>query len=205
MTQQTFIWDVDGVLVWYHPDNANLDWRKRLSDIDALDIWEAFQRSPEWHACLRDQTLDTRAHFAQFLEGGSIRRKDYKRIFDIWLTHNTKVSEPALARLKGLMEDGRACAIGSNQDGIRGAWLNQWLDGQALDMPRFISAEINAAKPDKEFFVRIGQKLNEPPEALCLLDDKLENIRGAEAAGWRGVYIDSRYRKNPDLWYELML
>lgn len=55
--------------------------------------------------------------------------------------------------------------------------------GQDLFDEIFISAELEAVKPDLEFYNKMLEKLNVKPDEICFVDDSQDNILGANSAG----------------------
>lgn len=50
----------------------------------------------------------------------------------------------------------------------------------------FASAELHSRKPDAEVYVSLCHKMNVNPNQALMIDDKLENIIGAQKAGLKG-------------------
>lgn len=202
---KTILWDIDGVLIWHHPSDPSKDWRKNIACKDMLLLWEEFQRSLYWERCLRDHRIDTRVCFQKFLSHkGRDESDDFHTVVDIWLKHNSKICKPALLKLKELQTQGYECALATNQDGARKSHITHWLEQYNLHtMPRFISCDLNHAKPDSEYFRHIENALGRNPEELLLLDDTHKNIIGAQKAGWSAIHIDERYKLKPSKWASL--
>ncbi|MFP4387173.1 MAG: HAD family hydrolase, partial [Alphaproteobacteria bacterium] len=166
MNTKTIIWDIDGVLIWHHPDDPNCDWRRALADNNLLGVWEAFQHSPEWELCIRNHEIDTRERFNHFLQNKGIAlRHDIDDVIHIWLEKNIEPSLPALNRLYELREKGAECVVASNQDALRKPHIEHWLTRYGLDdLPCFISCDLKAAKPDPLFYVQVQESLGKQPE-----------------------------------------
>ncbi len=57
---------------------------------------------------------------------------------------------------------------------------------------RFLSSEVGFSKPDPRFFERVAAGLGvEPPRLLMIGDDPLNDLAGAEAAGWQTRSIEA--------------
>ena len=123
---------------------------------------------------------------------------------NFFLKHNSKICKPALQKLKEFQAHGYECALATNQDGARKSHIIHWLEQYDLHtMPRFISCDLNHAKPDSEYFRHIENALGRNPEELLLLDDTHKNILGAQKAGWSAIHIDERYKLKPSKWASL--
>lgn len=189
------------MLIWHHPRNPAKDWRKKLENEESLQLWELFQRSPAWQSCLRDSNVDTRISFEVFLEERGVDTNKAQKVVDIWLEHNTAPCHPALRQLECWQANGVECAIASNQDGTRKPSIERWLEAHGLGgLPRFISCELNTAKPDPSYFFHIEKALERKPSELMLIDDSKENIDAAYKAGWAVLFIDESYRLKPAKW-----
>jgi glucose-1-phosphatase len=53
-----------------------------------------------------------------------------------------------------------------------------------------VSAEFGARKPDPEVYRRFLARLGVAPQAALMVDDDVDNVRGAEAAGLQGHVFD---------------
>lgn len=52
-----------------------------------------------------------------------------------------------------------------------------------------ISADIGIGKPNKRFFEKLCQGLDEKPENILFIDDSIENIDGADQFGFQTLYF----------------
>lgn len=62
-----------------------------------------------------------------------------------------------------------------------------------------ISAELGIAKPDVRIFEIAAERLGVCPREVLFIDDKLENIRGARAAGMHGLHFQATEQAIADL------
>jgi HAD superfamily hydrolase (TIGR01509 family) len=60
---------------------------------------------------------------------------------------------------------------------------------------RIISGDVGLAKPDKKIYELAIKKFNLVPENSLFIDDKIENIKGAESVGIKTIHL----RKPEDL------
>ena len=201
MTIKAVIWDIDGVLIWNHPD-PHKDWRQKLIEKDVLLAWEGFQKSELWEACLRDEHKNTRDAFTDFLRSENITLYvDSNAVIDSWLRYNVIPCEPSIQKLLAFAERGYECVLATNQDGLRKPYVERFLKEHGLEnLKRFVSCEIGVAKPDAAFFETVQHALKLAPEELILLDDTYKNIEGAQKSGWRVQHIDDRFREIPSQW-----
>lgn len=205
MSIKTIVWDIDGVLIWHHPTDPSKDWRKDLMHTDVLGLWESFQKSRDWEFCLRDKDINTRQRFEHFLSEKNITvHEDPNHIIDIWLQENVIPNKPALDKLQDLQGQGFQCVLGTNQDGLRKPYIENWLNEQGLgDLELFMSCDMNCAKPDAFFYKSIEESLGRTSSEILLLDDTYNNIEGAKDARWNALHISDHYKTTPDIWSDL--
>jgi putative hydrolase of the HAD superfamily len=64
--------------------------------------------------------------------------------------------------------------------------------------PFIVSAEVNMQKPDAEIYTLAMERAGVAPDDCVMVgDNPVDDVRGAAAAGVRGVLID-RFNRNPD-------
>jgi 2-haloacid dehalogenase len=63
-----------------------------------------------------------------------------------------------------------------------------WFDGIV------ISGEVKMVKPDPRIFAHVLEKFAQEPGETVFVDDKAENVRAAEAAGFIGIVFDGPER-----------
>jgi len=80
-------------------------------------------------------------------------------------------------------------AILSNAwSGARNALTHTFRLDREMDLI-IISAEEGVAKPDPRIYERAAERLGIAPHRAVFVDDMLENVRGAQAAGMRAVHF----------------
>lgn len=73
---------------------------------------------------------------------------------------------------------------------MRDYLTNQWRIVDAFDHV-FISAERGLSKPDREIYQLVIEEMGIAPEEGVFVDDFVENIEGARAAGLHGVHFQN--------------
>lgn len=111
----------------------------------------------------------------------------------------THLSEPMLAWVAALQEAGLATAILSNMvpDVLRYmrqefAWLRHFTH-------LTWSCELGIVKPDPAIYALTCERLGLPPQECLFIDDKPENVRGAEEAGLAALRFTGIDRLRSDL------
>jgi putative hydrolase of the HAD superfamily len=102
---------------------------------------------------------------------------------DLW----TDMNEPMVAWAERLQKAGVKTGILSNigdamEDGVRGklAWVAEFTHA-------VWSHQLKMRKPEPEIYAVAVEGLGVPAEQILFIDDREENIRGAEAAGMQGI------------------
>jgi putative hydrolase of the HAD superfamily len=104
---------------------------------------------------------------------------------DVWM-NSCGDCDPAVETRIGWLRAAQidTCAA-TNQDNRRAAFLDSLPALQRLFARRFFSCRIGFVKPRAEYFLHIEAELGLAPEELLFLDDRIENVQGARACGWR--------------------
>lgn len=76
-------------------------------------------------------------------------------------------------------------------DNLRNVLIEDWKIADAFD-EMIISAEVGMAKPDRRIYRLAADRLGVEPQEAVFIDDVLENIKAARAAGLRGIHFQSR-------------
>lgn len=107
----------------------------------------------------------------------------YKSDLDLW----TDLNQPMIAWAQQLQQRGVRTGILSNigdrmETGIRERF--DWIE--AFDHCTW-SHSLKMAKPEPEIYAHAAKGLGVPPQTVLFIDDREENIRGAQAAGMVGI------------------
>ncbi|WP_433442542.1 HAD family hydrolase [Nonomuraea sp. CA-141351] len=93
-----------------------------------------------------------------------------------------------VALLGELIEAGRDVALLSNAPVCIGDGLDElpWI---AAIGHRFYSGRMGLVKPDREIYDEVARALGADPSEMVFIDDRKENIEGAERVGMTGVHF----------------
>ncbi|TDE37739.1 HAD family phosphatase [Nonomuraea mesophila] len=93
-----------------------------------------------------------------------------------------------VALLGELIEAGRDVALLSNAPVCVSDGLDElpWI---AAIGRRFYSGRMGLVKPDREIYDEVARALGADPSDIVFVDDRPENVRGAERAGMTGVHF----------------
>lgn len=138
----------------------------------------------------RDLKEAIQLHIAEWGWRGSV-----EELLAFWFQCEHVVCIPVLACVRALRKKGHVCALGTNQEQHRAAYMRREM-GLADEFDHvFVSCELGAAKPDRAYFDRVRERLGCPANEVCLVDDSERNVIGANAAGWSAIW----YRAVTDL------
>ena len=115
----------------------------------------------------------------------NVRAEDFVRY---WFEMSSRIIEPVLADVRGAREQGIPVYLATNQCHeradhlLKSVGLEQEIDGMVY------SAMAGYQKPLDGFYSFVERTTDYAPEDLLLVDDKLENVEAAKAAGWEAVH-----------------
>jgi putative hydrolase of the HAD superfamily len=108
---------------------------------------------------------------------------DAERFADEWFDLHIVVDERALAVVAAVRRAGLLCALASNQEKKRAAFMDEELDFRRHFDQRFYSHQLGCTKPKPEFFAAIIAKLGVAPGEILLIDDHGPNTEAARSLG----------------------
>jgi putative hydrolase of the HAD superfamily len=109
------------------------------------------------------------------------------QVIAYWFAKDAALDQPLLDDLAALRRDGLRMDLATVQDHERAAHLWTTLGLRERFDAIHYAADLGCAKPDAAFFAVITERTGFAPSELLLIDDRLENVEGARAAGWNGV------------------
>jgi HAD superfamily hydrolase (TIGR01509 family) len=94
-----------------------------------------------------------------------------------------EVREPMLAAVQAVRDQGLRCALATNQQNLRGAYMRSSLGFETIFDEQFYSYELGFAKPETGYFQAIMDRINVPPHRVLFIDDHEGNVAGASELG----------------------
>nr|WP_269212784.1 HAD family phosphatase [Schaalia sp. lx-100] len=190
--QYVALFDVGGVLVNTRPNPADI---AQILGFDAQDhgsislvdhaMWA--HRDDYDKGCTDKEFWDRVAGDCGL---GEIEEHTLQRLIDTD-TERMKIASPfTVEAVRTLHESGIACGILSNAphaiaQAIRATqWFNTYFSFAVF------SAEIGVCKPHRAIYRSALEKLNIPPKNVLFIDDRQENLRGAELLGMSTLLWD---------------
>jgi putative hydrolase of the HAD superfamily len=188
------VFDLDGVVREF--DNAQLD----AMDA-ALGLGDqGFLRTAFEHEVLI-QVVTGRITFAQWSEEMATRlgnagaaAEAVARVMEIWHGHRGRPVEETVALIAEIRTEGRRTFLFTNGTDNVPAELEQLGLGHLLD-GLLNSADFGVAKPAEEAYAAAHQRIEQhlgrpvPRQDVAFVDDREDNVAGAEAFGWRAVHF----------------
>jgi putative hydrolase of the HAD superfamily len=111
----------------------------------------------------------------------------YQEFIDYWFENDAALDTELLAALQQVRENGTKIYLATNQEHVRAAYLYETLGLSQYCDEIFYSAALGFRKPDRGFFDKAALLSGTRPEQLVLVDDTLDNVVAARAAGWNAV------------------
>jgi HAD superfamily hydrolase (TIGR01509 family) len=94
-----------------------------------------------------------------------------------------EVREPMLAAVRAVRDQGLHCALATNQQNLRGAYMRSSLGFETIFDEQFYSYELGFAKPEAGYFQAIMDRINVAPHRVLFIDDHEGNVAGASELG----------------------
>ena len=119
----------------------------------------------------------------QNILGGSYPIRQLRQAFQSIIRDPIPGMEDLVADVSRLMRT----ALASNTNEIHHLTSMAVVPALAHLSKHYVSYELKVMKPEPEFYAAILRDLDLPPAQVVFIDDKVENIAGATAAGMSGV------------------
>lgn len=162
-------------------DRAELE---RIAEADPTAFWAAYWR----HRQALDQwTVDTRGYWKQIQEDLGVHWET-ERLHKLWLTDLRgwmQINPQVLNVLISLQRGGTRMALLSNAGLDYASYFRHGMLGDFFEAV-FTSGELDALKPSPAIFQSVLNDLDVSPSEVIFVDDREENVQGAEALGITG-------------------
>jgi HAD superfamily hydrolase (TIGR01509 family) len=94
-----------------------------------------------------------------------------------------EVRQPMLAAVRAVRDLGLRCALATNQQNMRGAYMRGSLGFEKIFDEQFYSFELGFAKPEAGYFQTIMDRIRVAPNRVLFIDDHDGNVAGAREIG----------------------
>ncbi|MGN9839947.1 HAD family hydrolase [Nonomuraea sp. H19] len=177
------VFDYGGVLSLPQPESDAEEMARALSAES-----EAFKRGYWEHRLEFDRgSLSPHAYWSAVL-GRSVTHSEVARLVAMDIASWAHPNEGTVALLGHLIEMGRDVALLSNAPVCVGDGLDE-LPWVAAIGRRFYSGRMGLVKPDREIYDEMARALDAVPSEIVFIDDRQDNVEGAERAGMTGVHF----------------
>ncbi|MCK2218904.1 HAD family phosphatase [Actinomadura sp. ATCC 31491] len=177
------VFDYGGVLSLPQPES---DAREMARAADAE--FEAFISGYWRHRLDYDQAVLTPHAYWSAVLGRPVTHSEVARLVAMDVASWAHPNEDTVALLGELLAGGRDVALLSNASVCVGDGLDElpWI---AAIGRRFYSGRMGLVKPEREIYVEVARELGVAPSEIVFIDDRPENVEGAERAGLTGVHF----------------
>jgi len=175
---RALLWDADGVL-----QHTPVGWVEALDEAGGPGFAEAVFAA-EVAAMRGAEPL--RLTLQRVLDGWPDPRADVATLLTLW--ERAVVDEDAMQLVEQVRRAGVTCALATNQQDHRRAWMRDHLGHDERFDRVYYSCELGVAKPEAEFFERILDDLGLDAGEVGFVDDSRANVDAATGVGLRAVW-----------------
>lgn len=177
---RALLWDADGVL-----QHTPVGWVEALDEAGGPGFAEAVFEAELAAMC---GTEPLRATLQRVLDAWPDPCTDVARLLTLW--ERAVVDADAMALVEQVRRAGVTCALATNQQDHRRAWMRDHLGHDERFDRVYYSCELGVAKPDAAFFERIVDDLRLDPGDVGFVDDSRANVETATRVGLQAVWHD---------------
>jgi putative hydrolase of the HAD superfamily len=155
-----------------------------LADADPIEFWAVYWR----HRIALDQGTVTTREYWQLIERDLGKSWDTAKHHRLWLMDFRSwlvIEQGTLDILIDLQLGGTRMALLSNAGLDFSSYYRHGMLGDFFEQV-LVSGELGRLKPEPEIYLELIDSLGVPPEDIIFIDNRSENIDGAEALGIRG-------------------
>ncbi|MEO1039135.1 MAG: HAD family phosphatase [Pseudomonadota bacterium] len=181
------LWDLGHTLVDWDPARV---YRQLLSDAAAVEDFLGGVCTMEWHT-----EHDRGAPMAENRKALIARFPEHRALIEAWELRWEEMFDGWVTGMEALVSELEAAGV--PQYGLTNLPAEKWPHIQKTypAIARFadvvVSGEEKRVKPDPEIFSRTIERIDEPAQSVLFIDDRAENIRAGEQAGFIGHVFTS--------------
>ena len=179
MAIKHILFDADGVLQY-----ATRHWQPALQSVLKLEDEAQAKAVLQDVFAAETEVLETDGGFTERLEAVLAKwgRSDFLSE-TLAVLHSINVHHDVMQTVQAIRRSGIRCHIASNQQTSRAKQMSEGLNYKSLFDTEFYSCFVGAAKPKARFFEKVLAQLGCEASTVLFLDDRAENVEGAEQAG----------------------
>ena len=187
MNYQAVIWDLGGVLVRTDDPLPRQSLAQRLGHTRASLDQLVFGGESSRRAQLGELTEQQHWENVRQMLGLQIEAlSEFQREF--W--GGDRLDHELVEFIRSLRRDYRTGLLSNNFSSLRSNLSTHWQIADAFDVI-VISSEVHLLKPDARIYQLALEQLQVEPEQAIFVDDFIENINGAQAAGMQVVHFQN--------------
>ncbi len=111
-----------------------------------------------------------------------------ERLAEYWFEKDAILDQALLDDLAQARTRGAALHLATVQEHLRADYIWTTLGFRERFDAMHYAADLRCGKPDPDFFAKVGARTGFAPAEMLLIDDRLENVEAARAAGWGGLH-----------------
>lgn len=177
---RALLWDADGVL-----QHTPVGWVEALDGAGGPGFAEAVFAAEQAAMCGLEPL---RVTLQRLLDGWPEPRTDVATLLALW--ERAVVDPEAVALVEQVRRGGVTCALATNQQDHRRAWMRDHLGHDRRFDRVYYSCELGVAKPEPAFFERILDDLRLDAGDVGFVDDSRANVDAAGRVGLQAVWHD---------------
>ena len=180
------LWDLGHTLVDWEPRRV---YRTLLDTDDAVEAFLGGVCTLAWHG-QHDRGVSMADNRRALIE----KHPDKADLITAWDTRWADMFDGWIAGMDAVVA--ALETLGVPQYGLTNLPAEKWPHIQETypEIARFddviVSGEVRLVKPDPKIYRLAIERLDHPPEDTLFIDDRAENVRAAEAAGFKGHVFD---------------
>lgn len=195
MTIKAVIFDIGNVLIEWQPEryyDAKVGEDRRRAMFAQLDL----------HGM--NDTIDRGGDFRQTVYDWADKTPEWAEEIRLWHDDWLEMAQPAIPRSVRLLRALRA--KGTPVHALTNFGIGTWaIATPAYDFlnefdTAFVSGHMGVIKPEARIYEMVEEQLGLPGEALIFADDRIDNIKAAEARGWH-----THHFTGPDSWAQRLV
>lgn len=185
MTIEAVIFDFGGVLVRLVDPRGQRRWEQRLGLAEGALLQTVLDTDASTRAMVGQLSEDEMwRELGAFFGLDEAQAQQLRRDFWSGEQYNAELVE----FIRTLRPRFKTAILSNAWSGARAALTHTFRLDREMDVI-IISAEEGVAKPDRRIYELAAERLGVPIEAAVFVDDMLENVHGAQAAGMRVVHF----------------
>lgn len=189
------IWDMGGVIVRTDDPTPRTNLAVRLGLTRPQLEHLAFDSKTARLAELGE--IPAQAHWQQLSSSLGVEAREINA-FQNAFWGGDRLDDPLMNFIRAMRPDFKTGLLSNAWSDTRQKLAEFWHIEDAFD-EIVLSAEVGLAKPDPQIYALAVEKLGIKPEETVLVDDSLENLAGAQAAGLTAVQFHSTAQVGTEL------